>query len=160
MKTRRRDIFLLIAEVLLPALPGMWALLFRPGTVLLTPQAVIPVVLCVNLLILLLWWRRPGQTLSKRLDAILVLALFTLAPWVSYEMLPVAALENRLWLQTGWYCLGQAACYAVVVVAPGWFGRFRQRRYEERVLAGEEKFESRKEVMAAREREAGNSEKP
>lgn len=159
MKTRRRDIFLLIAEVLLPALPGMWALLFRPGTVLLTPQAVIPVVLCVNLLILLLWWRRPGQTLSKRLDAILVLALFTLAPWMSYEILPVAAFENRLWLQTGWYCLGQAACYAVVVVAPGWFGRFRQRRYEERVLAGEEKFESRKEVMAAREREAGNSEK-
>ena len=59
--------------------------------------------------------------------------------------------DGSLWLQIAFYCMMQAGFYVAIVLAPGWVGRFQQRRYEERVLSGREKFESRKEVMKARE---------
>lgn len=60
-------------------------------------------------------------------------------------------LDGSLWLQIAFYCMMQAGFYVAIVLAPDWVGRFQQRRYEERVLSGREKFESRKEVMKARE---------
>lgn len=59
-------------------------------------------------------------------------------------------LDGSLWLQIAFYCMMQAGFYVAIVLAPDWVGRFQQRRYEERVLSGREKFESRKEVMKAR----------
>ena len=60
------------------------------------------------------------------------------------------AFEGNLWAQVGCYCAGQAIGYVSVVLAPDWLGRLRQRRYEERVLSGREKFRSRKEVLEQR----------
>ena len=62
----------------------------------------------------------------------------------------VGAFEGNLWAQVGCYCAGQAIGYVSVVLAPDWLGRLRQRRYEERVLSGREKFRSRKEVLEQR----------
>ncbi|MBD9237584.1 MAG: hypothetical protein EGR20_22555, partial [Alistipes onderdonkii] len=67
-----------------------------------------------------------------------------------YRVLPVGAFEGNLWAQVGCYCAGQAIGYVSVVLAPDWLGRLRQRRYEERVLSGREKFRSRKEVLEQR----------
>ena len=82
-------------QVLLPVVPGLWTVLFRPETAALSPRMLVTWMLCLNLLFILI--------------------------------------------------------YVAIVLAPGWVGRFQQRRYEERVLSGREKFESRKEVMKARE---------
>ena len=103
--------------------------------------------LCINLLALLLGWRRLGWSRNERLDAAMLLVMFALFPWLEYRVLPVGAFEGNLWAQVGCYCAGQAIGYVSVVLAPDWLGRLRQRRYEERVLSGREKFRSRKEVL-------------
>ena len=106
--------------------------------------------LCINLLALLLGWRRLGWSRNERLDAAMLLVMFALFPWLEYRVLPVGAFEGNLWAQVGCYCAGQAIGYVSVVLAPDWLGRLRQRRYEERVLSGREKFRSRKEVLEQR----------
>ena len=37
MKTKRRKILLLCMQVLLPVVPGLWTVLFRPETAALSP---------------------------------------------------------------------------------------------------------------------------
>ena len=150
MKTERMKIGLFAAQLVLPAVPGLYVILFRPGVSLLTPRMLIPSMLCINLLALLLGWRRLGWSRNERLDAAMLLVMFALFPWLEYRMLPVGAFEGDLWAQVGCYCAGQAIGYVSVVLAPDWLGRLRQRRYEERVLSGREKFRSRKEVLEQR----------
>ena len=128
---------LFAAQLVLPAVPGLYVILFRPGVSLLTPRMLIPSMLCINLLALLLGWP-------------MLLVMFALFPWLEYRVLPVGAFEGNLWAQVGCYCAGQAIGYVSVVLAPDWLGRLRQRRYEERVLSGREKFRSRKEVLEQR----------
>ena len=113
-------------QVLLPVVPGLWTVLFRPETAALSPRMLVTWMLCLNLLFILIYWRRLGWSRSERLDTALLLVLFC-------------------------FCMMQAGFYVAIVLAPDWVGRFQQRRYEERVLSGREKFESRKEVMKARE---------
>ena len=141
---------LFAAQLVLPAVPGLYVILFRPGVSLLTPRMLIPSMLCINLLALLLGWRRLGWSRNERLDAAMLLVMFALFPWLEYRVLPVGAFEGNLWAQVGCYCAGQAIGYVSVVLAPDWLGRLRQRRYEERVLSGREKFRSRKEVLEQR----------
>ena len=57
MKTERMKIGLFAAQLVLPAVPGLYVILFRPGVSLLTPRMLIPSMLCINLLALLLGWR-------------------------------------------------------------------------------------------------------
>lgn len=130
---------LFAAQLVLPAVPGLYVILFRPGVSLLTPRMLIPSMLCINLLALLLGWRRLGWSRNERLDAAMLLVMFALFPWLEYRVLPVGAFEGNLWAQVGCYCAGQAIGYVSVVLAPDWLGRLRQRRYEERVLSGREK---------------------
>lgn len=158
MKTNRRKILLGISLVLLPAVPGLYVMLFRPGVTLLTPRMLVPAMLCINLLVILFYWRRLGWSRNERLDTAGLMVLFACFPWLEYQVLPGAALEGNLWAQVGCYCLGQVAGYVTVVLVPDWFGRVRQRRYEERVLSGREKFESRRDVMAGRARAQQESE--
>ena len=80
----------------------------------------------------------------------LLLVLFCFFPLPGHWLLD-GMLDGSLWLQIAFYCMMQAGFYVAIVLAPDWVGRFQQRRYEERVLSGREKFESRKEVMKARE---------
>ena len=127
---------LFAAQLVLPAVPGLYVILFRPGVSLLTPRMLIPSMLCINLLAILLGWRRLGWSRNERLDAAMLLVMFALFPWLEYRMLPVGAFEGNLWAQVGCYCAGQAIGYVSVVLAPDWLGRLRQRRYEERVLSG------------------------
>ena len=141
---------LFAAQLVLPAVPGLYVILFRPGVSLLTPRMLIPSMLCINLLALLLGWRRLGWSRNERFDAAMLLVMFALFPWLEYRVLPVGAFEGNLWAQVGCYCAGQAIGYVSVVLAPDWLGRLRQRRYEERVLSGREKFRSRKEVLEQR----------
>lgn len=129
---------------------GLYVILFRPGVSLLTPRMLIPSMLCINLLAILLRWRRLGWSRNERLDAAMLLVMFALFPWLEYRVLPVGAFEENLWAQVGCYCAGQAIGYVSVVLVPDWLGRLRQRRYEERVLSGREKFRSRKEVLEQR----------
>ena len=120
-------------QVLLPVVPGLWTVLFRPETAALSPRMLVTWMLCLNLLFILIYWRRLG--------------FFPLpGHWLLDGML-----DGSLWLQIAFYCMMQAGFYVAIVLAPDWVGRFQQRRYEERVLSGREKFESRKEVMKARE---------
>ena len=133
---------LFAAQLVLPAVPGLYVILFRPGVSLLTPRMLIPSMLCINLLALLLGWRRLGWSRNERFDAAMLLVMFALFPWLEYQVLPVGAFEGNLWAQVGCYCAGQAIGYVSVVLAPDWLGRLRQRRYEERVLSGREKFRS------------------
>ena len=149
MKTERMKIGLFAAQLVLPAVPGLYVILFRPGVSLLTPRMLIPSMLCINLLALLLGWRRLGWSRNERFDAAMLLVMFALFPWLEYQVLPVGAFEGNLWAQVGCYCAGQAIGYVSVVLAPDWLGRLRQRRYEERVLSGQ-KFRSRKEVLEQR----------
>ena len=83
-------------------------------------------------------------------DTALLLVLFCFFPLPGHWLLD-GMLDGSLWLQIAFYCMMQAGFYVAIVLAPDWVGRFQQRRYEERVLSGREKFESRKEVMKARE---------
>ena len=138
-------------QVLLPVVPGLWTVLFRPGTALLTPGILVPWMLCLNLLFILVYWRRLGWSRGERTDTALLLALFAFFPWLGYGLLPEGMLDGDLWLQTGYYCVMQAGFYVAIVLAPDWVGKWQQNRYEKRVLEGQEKFESRKEVMKARE---------
>ena len=122
-------------QVLLPVVPGLWTVLFRPETAALSPRMLVTWMLCLNLLFILIYWRRLGWSRSERLDTALLLVLFCFFPLPGH------------WLLDGML----AGFYVAIVLAPDWVGRFQQRRYEERVLSGREKFESRKEVMKARE---------
>ena len=150
MKTERMKIGLFAAQLVLPAVPGLYVILFRPGVSLLTPRMLIPSMLCINLLAILLRWRRLGWSRNERLDAAMLLVMFALFPWLEYRVLPVGAFEENLWAQVGCYCAGQAIGYVSVVLVPDWLGRLRQRRYEERVLSGREKFRSPKEGLEQR----------
>ena len=82
---------LFAAQLVLPAVPGLYVILFRPGVSLLTPRMLIPSMLCINLLALLLGWRRLGWSRNERLDAAMLLVMFALFPWLEYRMLPVGA---------------------------------------------------------------------
>lgn len=148
---------LFAAQLVLPAVPGLYVILFRPGVSLLTPRMLIPSMLCINLLALLLGWRRLGWSRNERLDAAMLLVMFALFPWLEYRVLPVGAFEGNLWAQVGCYCAGQAIGYVSVVLAPDWLGRLRQRRYEERVLSGREKFRSRQGGAGTAGRSAGGA---
>ena len=121
---------LFAAQLVLPAVPGLYVILFRPGVSLLTPRMLIPSMLCINLLAILLGWRRLGWSRNERLDAAMLLVMFALFPWLEYRVLPVGAFEGNLWAQVGCYCAGQAIGYVSVVLAPDWLGRLRQRRYD------------------------------
>lgn len=160
MKTNRRKILLGISQVVLPAVPGLYVMLFHPGATMLTPRMLVPAMLCINLLVMLFYWRRLGWSRNERLDTAGLLVLFACFPWLGYQLLPDAALDGNLWAQVGCYCLGQVVGYISVVLVPDWFGRGRQRRYEERVLSGREKFASRKEVLAERARMRRETEAP
>ena len=137
-------------QVLLPVVPGLWTVLFRPETAALSPRMLVTCMLCLNLLFILIYWRRLGWSRSERLDTALLLVLFCFFPLPGHWLLD-GMLDGSLWLQIAFYCMMQAGFYVAIVLAPDWVGRFQQRRYEERVLSGREKFESRKEVMKARE---------
>ena len=137
-------------QVLLPAVPGLYVILFCPGADMLTPGLLIPWMLSINLLFILLFWRRLGWSRRERRGTAALLVLFACLPWLEFHMLPLGDMAGRLWVQTGSYCLGQAVGYATIVFVPGWVGGLRQRRYEKRVLSGREKFESRREVMELR----------
>ena len=137
-------------QVLLPVVPGLWTVLFRPETAALSPRMLVTWMLCLNLLFILIYWRRLDWSRSERLDTALLLVLFCFFPLPGHWLLD-GMLDGSLWLQIAFYCMMQAGFYVAIVLAPGWVGRFQQRRYEERVLSGREKFESRKEVMKARE---------
>lgn len=150
MKTGRSEILLGVMQVLLPAVPGLYVILFRPDVDVLTPGQLIPWILSINLLFILLFWRRIGWSRRERRGTAALLLLFACLPWLEFHMLPLGDMAGRLWMQTGSYCLGQAVGYTAIVLAPGWVGNQRQRRYEERVLSGREKFESRREVMEQR----------
>lgn len=82
---------LFAAQLVLPAVPGLYVILFRPGVSLLTPRMLIPSMLCINLLALLLGWRRLGWSRNERLDAAMLLVMFALFPWLEYRVLPVGA---------------------------------------------------------------------
>ena len=97
---------LFAAQLVLPAVPGLYVILFRPGVSLLTPRMLIPSMLCINLLALLLGWRRLGWSRNERLDAAMLLVMFALFPWLEYRVLPVGAFEGNLWAQVGCYCAG------------------------------------------------------
>ena len=71
---------LFAAQLVLPAVPGLYVILFRPGVSLLTPRMLIPSMLCINLLALLLGWRRLGWSRNERLDAAMLLVMFALFP--------------------------------------------------------------------------------
>ena len=60
MKTKRRKILLLCMQVLLPVVPGLWTVLFRPETAALSPRMLVTWMLCLNLLFILIYWRRLG----------------------------------------------------------------------------------------------------
>ena len=94
---------LFAAQLVLPAVPGLYVILFRPGVSLLTPRMLIPSMLCINLLALLLGWRRLGWSRNERLDAAMLLVMFALFPWLEYRVLPVGAFEGNLWAQVGCY---------------------------------------------------------
>ena len=141
---------MLCMQVLLPVVPGLWTVLFRPETAALSPRMLVTWMLCLNLLFILIYWRRLGWSRSERLDTALLLVLFCFFPLPGHWLLD-GMLDGSLWLQIAFYCMMQAGFYVAIVLAPDWVGRFQQRRYEERVLSGREKFESRKEVMKARE---------
>ncbi len=106
-------------------MPGLYAILFRPGVSLLTPDA-IPSMLCINLLALLLGWRRLGWSRNERLDAAMLLVMFALFPWLEYRVLPVGAFEGNLWAQVGCYCAGRAIGYVSVSAGAHSLGRLRQ----------------------------------
>ena len=76
MKTKRRKILLLCMQVLLPVVPGLWTVLFRPETAALSPRMLVTWMLCLNLLFILIYWRRLGWSRSERLDTALLLVLF------------------------------------------------------------------------------------
>ena len=92
---------LFAAQLVLPAVPGLYVILFRPGVSLLTPRMLIPSMLCINLLALLLGWRRLGWSRNERLDAAMLLVMFALFPWLEYRVLPVGAFEGNLWARGG-----------------------------------------------------------
>ncbi len=92
--------------------------------------------LCINLLAILLRWRRLGWSRNERLDAAMLLVMFAPVSPGWNTGAAVGAFEENLWAQVGCYCAGQAIGYVSVVLVPDWLGRLRQRRYEERVLSG------------------------
>lgn len=140
-------------QVLLPVVPGLWTVLFRPETTALAPRMMVAWMLCIDLLFILIYWRRLGWSRRERLDTALLLVLFCFFPLLGHWLLG-GMLDGSLWLQIGFYCMMQAGFYVAIVLAPDWVGRLQQQRYEERVLSGREKFESRKEVMKSREEQA------
>lgn len=142
-------------RVLLPVVPGLWTVLFRPETAALSPRMLVTWMLCLNLLFILIYWRRLGWSRSERLDTALLLVLFCFFPLPGHWLLD-GMLDGSLWLQIAFYCMMQAGFY-VGDRACARLGRpipaapLRGAR-----VVGREKFESRKEVMKARE-ERGKS---
>ena len=104
MKTKRRKILLLCMQVLLPVVPGLWTVLFRPETAALSPRMLVTWMLCLNLLFILIYWRRLGWSRSERLDTALLLVLFCFFPLPGHWLLD-GMLDGRLWLQIAFYCM-------------------------------------------------------
>ena len=62
MKTERMKIGLFAAQLVLPAVPGLYVFLFLPGLSVLTPRLLITSIRSINLLALPLGWLRLGGT--------------------------------------------------------------------------------------------------
>ncbi|MFR7965104.1 MAG: hypothetical protein ACLU5I_05580 [Alistipes finegoldii] len=65
MKTKRRKILLLCMQVLLPVVPGLWTVLFRPENSGAFARMLVTWMLCLNLLFILIYWRRLGWSRSS-----------------------------------------------------------------------------------------------
>jgi len=115
MKTKRRKILLLCMQVLLPVVPGLWTVLFRPETAALSPRMLVTWMLCLNLLFILIYWRRLGWSRSERLDTALLLVLFCFFPLPGHWLLD-GMLDGSLWLQIAFYCMMQAGFYVAIVL--------------------------------------------
>lgn len=104
-------------QVLLPVVPGLWTVLFRPETAALSPRMLVTWMLCLNLLFILIYWRRLGWSRSERLDTALLLVLFCFFPLPGHWLLD-GMLDGSLWLQIAFYCMMQAGFYVAIVLAP------------------------------------------
>ncbi|WP_295940234.1 hypothetical protein [uncultured Alistipes sp.] len=151
MKTIRQTYSVAIMQTLLPVIPGLYVLLFHPGTAMLTPQIMVSWALGINLLFILFGWSKLGWTRRERIETAWLLVLFAFLPWVGYWMLSAGGIVWSLWLQILFYCVLQAGFFVAIIQAPLWVDRLQQRRHEQRVLSGREKFESREEVIEALE---------
>lgn len=102
-------------QVLLPVVPGLWTVLFRPETAALSPRMLVTWMLCLNLLFILIYWRRLGWSRSERLDTALLLVLFCFFPLPGHWLLD-GMLDGSLWLQIAFYCMMQAGFYVAIVL--------------------------------------------
>lgn len=152
-KPKRFTLTMTLLQILLPLVPGVYTVWRHPATEMLSPRILIPWMIALDLVLILFCWKRLGNTRRQRTDGALLLLMTACFPWVDSIALP-ARLAGSLWLQSGFYCLGQAVCFAALLIIPDRFGSFLQRRYEQRVLSGREKFESRSDVVRRHDNEA------
>lgn len=144
-ENQTRKILLLCMQVLLPVVPGLLdravqarnggAFAAHAGHLDAVPQPALH----------LIWYWRLGWSRSERLDAALLLVLFCFFPLPGHWLLD-GMLDGSL--TSDHSAMMQAGFYVASMLAP-LVGRFQQRHT--RLLSGREKFESRKEVMKARE---------
>ena len=134
-----------------PAVAVACAALFRHGASP-GPASMTVFLLCAYALTGFAFRKFLAPTPRRRLRATLWLMLYAAVPLLFlWDELPLPASPGG---QAAVYCVMQAAWFAAVRLFPGALMRRSRRRYEERVLAGRGKFESRCEVVAARRKAA------
>lgn len=87
MKTKRRKILLLCMQVLLPVVPGLWTVLFRPETAALSPRMLVTcgcASTCSSSSSIGGVW---AGSRSERLDTALLLVLFCFFPLPGHWLL-------------------------------------------------------------------------
>lgn len=139
--------WLFLLNSLLPVVPVL-IVGSSQKTGLFSPWVIVGFMFGLNLVLSVMFWRRIGFSVRRRREEVVFLLLSSFVPFFAYRCFLVSDSEPySLAGQTAIYCICQAIWFFSVGIGPGWIGRIRQRRAEERALSGREKVFSRKKMM-------------
>lgn len=120
---RHIEIQLLVIQSVLPIIPYLYVIAFKPELTTIKPCIIIPFLLCSYILMIICYWKRLGIMNSSRFDELAKSAVNAFYPWIAYNWVFQTAferVEGDLWSQTLLYCIGQAIWIVATNMVPNW----------------------------------------
>lgn len=148
------QVFTLLINGLVPVIPAWFIINSQPEAAVIRPWPIVWTLLVVNVLFILIAWKRIGYTRRQRETEALMLIINAFVPLATYNWLFPAETQFSFPMQILLYCSMQVVWIGSIEIAPDWVGRIRQRKAEERALSGKQHFKSREEVLKKRQNKA------
>ena len=122
------QVFTLLINGLVPVIPAWFIINSQPEAAVIRPWPIVWTLLVVNVLFILIAWKRIGYTRRQRETEALMLIVNAFVPLATYNWLFPAETQFSFPLQILLYCSMQVVWIGSIEIAPDWIGRIRQRK--------------------------------